>query len=214
MPSTTAAADDDDDDDDLVFYLSFNIIKVILRQGKLQGWIPPPADFFCFVLRFYSPINPLGSCQAQSIYPTTCFPGQAMSPKQLTSTCAHSFARNWQLPFLNQQKGENDCRKYFIINLQDRILPDLVGIKPVTSWSPVGHAPNWATEGSAVGFEPRKWVPTTNVSIKKIRKKSHKHYQIRPLLIFGFKGILRRQNHILPQVFPVILKNLSTQCGD
>ena len=25
---------------------------------------------------------------------------------------AHSFPRNWQLPFLNQWKGENDCRKY------------------------------------------------------------------------------------------------------
>ena len=24
--------------------------------------------------------------------------------------CAHSFARNWQLPILNQQKGENDSR--------------------------------------------------------------------------------------------------------
>ena len=27
---------------------------------------------------------------------------------RLTSTCAHSFGRNWQLPFLNQQKGGND----------------------------------------------------------------------------------------------------------
>ena len=29
--------------------------------------------------------------------------------------CAYSFARNWQLPFLNQQKGEIDHRKYFMI---------------------------------------------------------------------------------------------------
>ena len=28
--------------------------------------------------------------------------------------CAHSFAKNWQLPFLNQRKGENDRRKYFM----------------------------------------------------------------------------------------------------
>ena len=41
------------------------------------------------------------------------------SPKWLTSTCAHSFIRNWQLPFLNQQKGENDHRKYFMINLHE-----------------------------------------------------------------------------------------------
>ena len=30
--------------------------------------------------------------------------------------CAHSFAKAWQLPFLNKRKGENDCRKYFRIN--------------------------------------------------------------------------------------------------
>ena len=41
-----------------------------------------------------------------------------------------------------------------------------------------------------------KWVPTTYVLIKKIRKKkkkkkSHKH-QIRPLLIFVFKGFLSK----------------------
>ena len=37
--------------------------------------------------------------------------------------CAHSFTRNWQLPFLNQRKGENDRRKYFIINLYKKMLP-------------------------------------------------------------------------------------------
>ena len=37
--------------------------------------------------------------------------------------CAYSFARNWQLPFLNQRKGENDRRKYFMINLHERMLP-------------------------------------------------------------------------------------------
>ena len=40
--------------------------------------------------------------------------------------CAHSFARNWQLPFLNQRKGENDRRKYFRVNLGSNAwLPDL-----------------------------------------------------------------------------------------
>ena len=37
--------------------------------------------------------------------------------------CAHSFTRNWQLRFLNQRKRENDCRKYFMINLHERMLP-------------------------------------------------------------------------------------------
>ena len=42
---------------------------------------------------------------------------------------AHSFASNWQLPFLNQQKGENGCRNYFMTNLHGRMLPD-VRIEP------------------------------------------------------------------------------------
>ena len=37
---------------------------------------------------------------------------------------AHSLARYWQLPFLNQQKGENDHPSRKIM------LPDLAGIKP------------------------------------------------------------------------------------
>ena len=41
--------------------------------------------------------------------------------------CAQSFARNWQLPFLNQRKGENDHRKYFMINLHVRMLPTSAG---------------------------------------------------------------------------------------
>ena len=39
--------------------------------------------------------------------------------------CAHSLARNWQLPFLNQQKGENDHRKYFIIKSPWKNVADL-----------------------------------------------------------------------------------------
>ena len=58
--------------------------------------------------------------------PNHNFTGQAQSSKRLTCTCAHSIARNWQLPFLNQWKGENDHIKYFMINLQERMLPDPV----------------------------------------------------------------------------------------
>ena len=63
--------------------------------------------------------------------------------------CAHSFARNWQLPFLNQRKGENDRRKYFIINLHVRMLQTSAEVEPATSWSPVGRAAKWATEASS-----------------------------------------------------------------
>ena len=44
-----------------------------------------------------------------------------------------------ELPFLNQRKGENDRRKYFMINLYERTLPTSAGVEPATSWSPVGR---------------------------------------------------------------------------
>ena len=44
--------------------------------------------------------------------------------------CAHSFARNWQLPFLNQWKGENNRRKYFMINPHERKLLTQLGLNP------------------------------------------------------------------------------------
>ena len=43
------------------------------------------------------------------------------------------------MPFLNQRKGENDRRKYFMINLHERMLPTSAGVEPATSWSPVGR---------------------------------------------------------------------------
>ena len=57
---------------------------------------------------------------------------------------AHSFASNWQLLFLNQKKGENDGRKYFMINLNERIAQDQ-RIEPTTSGSQVG----WASDGAS-----------------------------------------------------------------
>ena len=96
----------------------------------------------------------MGSCRTRSVYLTTRFLGR-LSPhvywaglviQAVNQYCAHSFARNWQLPFLNQRKGENDRRKYFMINLRERMLPTSAGFEPATSWSPVGRASNCATE--------------------------------------------------------------------
>ena len=91
-----------------------------------------------FVLRFYGPVNPMGSCRARSVYLTTRLLGR-LSPLNVNQYCAHSFARNLQLPFLNQRKGENDRRKYFMLNLHERMLPTSAGVEPATSWSPVGR---------------------------------------------------------------------------
>ena len=67
--------------------------------------------------------------------------------------CAHFFARNWQLSFLNQQKGENDHRKYFMVNLHERF-PTWweSNPQPPDQWSPVGCASNWATVAGSMSF--------------------------------------------------------------
>ena len=48
--------------------------------------------FVClFVLRFYGPVNPMGSCRARSVYLTTHLHLVLLAVYQY---CAHSFARN------------------------------------------------------------------------------------------------------------------------
>ena len=90
-------------------------------------------------MRFYGPVNPMGSCWARSVYLTTRLLGRLSPLSSCNQYCAHSFARNWQLPFFNQWKGENDRSKYFVINLHERILPTSAGVEPATAWSPVGR---------------------------------------------------------------------------
>ena len=40
-----------------------------------------------------------------------------------------------------------------MINLHERMLPTSAGVKPATSWSPVGRSSNWATEAGAAKWE-------------------------------------------------------------
>ena len=65
-----------------------------------------------FVLRFYGPVNPMASCPAWSVYLTILLQGRL-------SSLSVFFTRNWQLPLLNQLKGENDRRKYFMNYLHE-----------------------------------------------------------------------------------------------
>ena len=67
------------------------------------------------MLVFYGTSTLLKSFRAQSVNLSTLFPGKP--PRQFTNTVsAHSFTSNWQLPFLNQRKGENG-RIVFITSL-------------------------------------------------------------------------------------------------
>ena len=52
------------------------------------------------------------------------------------------FASNWQLSFLNQQKGENGRRNYFMINLHGRMLPG-VRIEPADAHPTELPRPAW-----------------------------------------------------------------------
>ena len=58
-------------------------------------------------LVFYGPSTLLGSFQAWSVNLSTLFPGS------LPILSAHSFTSNRQLPFSNQQKGQNGRRNFF-----------------------------------------------------------------------------------------------------
>ena len=94
-------------------------------------------------LEFNGLVNTIKVMSSRTDYLTRLYLGR-LSPLWLTSTGAHSFVRNWQLPFLNQLRRENDRRKYFMMNLNKRMLPDPAGIEPVTLWSPAGGLSDWA----------------------------------------------------------------------
>ena len=76
------------------------------------------------------------------------------------------------MPFVNQWKGENDFRKYFMINLHERMLPTSAGIKPATSWSPVDahpEPPRPAYEAEVVtDFKPQRIYTISGLFFMKI----------------------------------------------
>ena len=60
---------------------------------------------------------------------------------------AHTFASNWQLPFLNQQQEENNHRNYFMINLHESNMAGL-GLKLMTPGLAVKLVANCTMEPS------------------------------------------------------------------
>ena len=94
-------------------------------------------EFVWVHLEFYCPVNivKVMSCKSVNLQ-------QAESSMPINSTCEHTFASNWQLPILNQQKGENDCRNDFLINIHKSKL-----VKPgFELGSAVRHATDCAME--------------------------------------------------------------------
>ena len=90
------------------------------------------------MLRFYSPVNTMGSCLAWSVYLTTRLLGRLGPLSGLPVLCTF-FRQKLTTALLESGKGETDRRKYFMINLHERMLPSSAGVEPATSWSPVGR---------------------------------------------------------------------------
>ena len=75
------------------------------------------------------PSQPNGVMSSAVSLPNHTFIGQAYSSKQLTSI-VHILSP--ETDKLNQQKGENHPRKYFMINFQERMLPTWAEVEPAT----------------------------------------------------------------------------------
>ena len=63
--------------------------------------------------------------------------------------CTHFFARNWQLPFLNQRTGENNRRNYFVIKFPRKNVADPTGIEPAFSLITSQTCIQWVTEAGS-----------------------------------------------------------------
>ena len=81
------------------------------------------------------------------------------------------------MPFLNQRKGENDRRKYFMINLHERMLPISTGVEPATSWSPVGRRIQLSND---LGYCIRLFTLEVLSQVKQMAI----HYQNMPIQIY------------------------------
>ena len=77
--------------------------------------------------------------------------------------CAHSFASNRQLPFLNQWKGENGCRNH-LTKLHKRMLPD-VRIEPATVCIPGRRRSDRATAPGRIRFVISSWTDSIKPSL-------------------------------------------------
>ena len=86
LQTVFAAVAADDDDDDMLLLLLMKMTTTMIIMTMIWSFMPLSRRwkgynerFLFFVLRFYGPVNPKGSCRAQSVYLTTHFLGR-LSP--------------------------------------------------------------------------------------------------------------------------------------
>ena len=94
-----------------------NLLSTELAQRKV---------FVC--IEVLQPSQRTGVMSSTVSSPDHTFSLEGLVLLAVTSTCAHSFTRSRQLPFLKQHKEENDRRKYITINCHERMLLNPVEI--------------------------------------------------------------------------------------
>ena len=122
---------------------------IVSKRCRRNGSVDPNQTAFVIMLVFYGPRHFSGHFGLGRLsYPHCSWTSPLGSLPVLS---VRSFASNWQLPFLNQPKGENGRRNYFMTNLHERMLPD-VRIEPPTIHMPDGCAFDWATMPGQTAF--------------------------------------------------------------
>ena len=124
-------------------------------------------------MRFYGPVNPMGSYRARSVNRITFF---------------HQKITNQ--PFLNQWKGENDRRKYPMIKLHERMLPTRRGRTSnllITSRTRIQPAVSEFHLGELVHFQGRQRLNCFAPFIKGVYSK-RKEFASKRSKFFTFKG--------------------------
>ena len=133
--------------------LSYNCYRTMSDQWDMSAaseqrfYTEPPS---LFELRFHSPVNKLRACWVRSIYLATLLLGR-LSPLNDWLVFCTFFCQKLTTALLESAEGSDDRRKYFIIYLHKRMLPN------ATSWVPVRQAFNWATEDGSEQPRIMKW---------------------------------------------------------
>ena len=108
----------------------------------IMSWLPVGWLYWCFTAFWHI----LGNFGRSHLTQPHCSWASLLGSLPVLS--AHSFASNWQLTFLNQQKGGSGCRNVFMTKSQRKnVLPD-VRIEPTTVRIPGGRTSYRATAPS------------------------------------------------------------------
>ena len=78
----------------------FRVYRELYAPCKGWQWVASTLDLVG--LEFNGPVNTIKVILSLVSLPNHTFPGRIT--RRLTSTCTHSFTRNWWLPFLNKRK--------------------------------------------------------------------------------------------------------------